>query len=250
MVTLPLPPPRSKASLCSLRCISALGVSPPLSHSGLVLLFLGFPDTVICASKGVSSVDAWYATTLDIEEVLCNGTEGHVHIFVADVIKSFDTVDRGILDCALGRLGLPGWLRRVYFAYHAQVLLHFMLAAGAGEAWTRDGGIPQGSVDAWYSTALDLEESLSGALDSDVHIFVADVVKSFDTVDRGFLDYVLSRLWLHAWFRHAYFEYHAKVRLRFKLSCGVGQAWTRDGGIPQGCPLSMIFIVALLPPLV
>ena len=26
---------------------------------------------------------------------------------VADVIKSFDTVDRSILDCALGRLGLP-----------------------------------------------------------------------------------------------------------------------------------------------
>ena len=38
------------------------------------------------------------------------------------------------------------------------------------------------SVEAWYSTALDLEESLSGALDSDVHIFVAAVVKSFDTV--------------------------------------------------------------------
>ena len=25
---------------------------------------------------------------------------------VADVIKSFDTVDRSVLDCALGRLGL------------------------------------------------------------------------------------------------------------------------------------------------
>ena len=25
----------------------------------------------------------------------------HVHLFVADVIKSFDTVDRGILDCVL-----------------------------------------------------------------------------------------------------------------------------------------------------
>ena len=34
---------------------------------------------------------------------------------VADVIKSFDTVDRSILDCALGRLGLPGWFRKVYF---------------------------------------------------------------------------------------------------------------------------------------
>ena len=51
--------------------------------------------------------------------------------------------------------------------------------------------------------------------------------------------------WLPAWFRHAYFEYHSHVRLRFKLAAGLGQQWTRDGGIPQGCPLSMMFIVAL-----
>ena len=41
----------------------------------------------------------------------------------------------------------------------------------------------RGSVKGWYATALDLEVSLSSALVSDVHIFVADVVKSFDTVD-------------------------------------------------------------------
>ena len=72
------------------------------------------------------------------------------------------------------------------------------------------------SVEAWYSTALDIEESLAGVFGSDVHIFVADVIKSFDTVvDRGILDYILCRLGLPGWFRHAYFEYHAKVRLRF-----------------------------------
>ena len=120
------------------------------------------------------------------------------------------------------------------------------------ESWVPESVFSAGggksSVEAWYSTALDLEESLSGALDSDVRIFVADVVKSFDTVDRRVLDYILSRLGLPGWFRHAYFQYHAKVRLRFKLSCVVGQAWTRDGGIPQGCPLSMNFIVALYLP--
>ena len=40
-----------------------------------------------------------------------------LHVMVADVIKSFDTVDRSILDCALGRLGLPGWFRKVYFSF-------------------------------------------------------------------------------------------------------------------------------------
>ena len=104
------------------------------------------------------------------------------------------------------------------------------------------------SVEAWYTTALDIEEVLSGVVDSDVHLFVADVIKSFDTVDRGMLDKVLSSLGLPAWFRHAYFEYHSHVRLRFKLAAGLGDPWSRDGGIPQGCPLSMMFIVALYLP--
>ena len=40
------------------------------------------------------------------------------------------------------------------------------------------------------------------------------------------------------------FEFHAHVRLRFKLSSGLGVPWTRDGGIPQGCLLSIMFIFA------
>ena len=77
------------------------------------------------------------------------------------------------------------------------VRLRFKLAAGLGQPWTRDGGIFQ------------------GATDSHVHLFVADVIKSFDTVDRAILDRVLSSLGLPGWFRHAYFEYHANVRMRF-----------------------------------
>ena len=58
-----------------------------------------------------------------------------LHVMVADVIKSFDTVDRSILlDCTLSRLGLLGWFRRTYFAYHSQVRLRFKLAAGLGES--------------------------------------------------------------------------------------------------------------------
>ena len=109
-------------------------------------------------------------------------------------------------------------------------------------------GSGRSSVQAWFTTALDIEEVLSGVVQDDVHIFVADVIKSFDTVDRGILDRVLSSLGLPGWFWHAYFEYHSSVRLWFKLAAGLGQPWTRDGGIPQGCPLSMMFIVALYLP--
>ena len=86
------------------------------------------------------------------------------------------------------------------------------------------------------AAALDMEESLSGALDSDVHIFVAKVVKSFDTVDHGLLDYVLSRLGLPGWSRNAYIlKTMPKVRLGSKLASGLGQSLTRDrylAGVP------------------
>ena len=71
---------------------------------------------------------------------------------------------------------------------------------------------------------------------------------SSETVDRGILDKVLSSLGLPGWFRHAHFEYHSHVRLRFKLSAGLGRPWTGDGCIPQGCLLSMMFVVALYLP--
>ena len=67
------------------------------------------PDSVFSAGGVRSSVEAWYTTALDIEEVLSGVADSDVHLFVADDIKSFDTVNRGILDKVLSSLGLPGW---------------------------------------------------------------------------------------------------------------------------------------------
>ena len=77
---------------------------------------------MLSLGNGLSSVEAWYSTALDIEEVLSETGGDRLHVMVADVIKSFDTVDRSILDCALGRLGLPDWFRRAYFSFHSQVV--------------------------------------------------------------------------------------------------------------------------------
>ena len=74
-------------------------------------------------------------------------------------------------------------------------------------SWVPDSvfsaGDGRSSVEAWITTALDIEEVLSGTADSDIHIFVADGIKSFDTLDRDILDRVLSSLGLLAWFPHA-----------------------------------------------
>ena len=81
-----------------------------------------------------------------------------------------------------------------------------------------------------------------------MHAMVADVIKSFETVDTSILDCALGRLGLPDWFRKVYFSFHGQVRLRFKLAAGLGEPWCRDGGIPQGCPLSVVFIVAMYVP--
>ena len=104
------------------------------------------------------------------------------------------------------------------------------------------------SVEAWFSTALDIEEFLSGVGRDQLHVMVADVIKSFDTIDRSILDCTLGRLGLPDWFRKTYFSYHSHVRLRFKLAAGLGESWCRDGRILQVCLLSMVFIVALYVP--
>ena len=106
------------------------------------------------------------------------------------------------------------------------------------------------SVEAWFSTALDIEDVLSGTGGDQLHVMVADVIKSFDTVDRSILDCTLGRLGLLDWLRKVFFSFHSQVRLRFKLADGLGGPWCRDGGIPQGCPPSMFFIVALYVPVV
>ena len=76
---------------------------------------MDFPESVFSLGNGLSSVEAWFSAALDIEEVLSGAVGDQLHVMVADVIKSFDTVDRSILDCALGRLGyLIGFERFIF----------------------------------------------------------------------------------------------------------------------------------------
>ena len=44
------------------------------------------PDSVFSAGGGRGSVEAWYTSSLDIEEVLAVAADSHLHLFVADVV--------------------------------------------------------------------------------------------------------------------------------------------------------------------
>ena len=43
-------------------------------------------DSVFSAGGGRGSVEAWYTSALDIEEVLSGASDSHLHLFVADVV--------------------------------------------------------------------------------------------------------------------------------------------------------------------
>ena len=105
-----------------------------------------------------------------------------------------------------------------------------------------------GSVDAWYSTASDFEEVLSGLSESHVHVFVADVVYPL-----VLLIVVFWISFLGSWDFLLGFVGFISVTMLMSVSgsslpvvlvhLGPGM-----GAFLTGCPLSMIFIVALYLP--
>ena len=92
-----------QASNKSSGSVPHLGLCSDGAVGGLVFS-LGYPSSVFSAGGGRSSVEAWFTAELDIEEV-----RSDVHLFVADVSKSFDTVDLGILDKVVEKSG-ASWL--------------------------------------------------------------------------------------------------------------------------------------------
>ena len=78
-------------------CLLLTDSGPPLlASSGLVQVWVtGCPK----CWRGWSSVEAWYSTSLEIALSLAVVVDTHVHVFVADVVKLFDAVNKRILDC-------------------------------------------------------------------------------------------------------------------------------------------------------
>ena len=104
-------------------------------------------------------------------------------------------------------------------------------------------GSAKSSVEAQYGFAIDVEEVFfSGAVDHHLHLFVADVVSPLTLL----IGVSLIRF-LVAWDCPPGSARPAlSLMLMSVFSTGMGEPWTRDACIPQGCPLSMMFTVALL----
>ena len=73
--------PLGQRPLCVLAVVyRSLGVGSALAHLK-EWIYSWVPDSVFSAGKGVSSVDAWFASSIDIEEVLSRTGHSDFHIF-------------------------------------------------------------------------------------------------------------------------------------------------------------------------
>ena len=131
-------------------------------------------DELACILTKVEDVGVWPDGLLDAYIAMIPKTDGDAALLGQRPLSVLPIANRIWASARVGQL--DGWFR--------SWVPDSVFSAGGG----------RGLVEAWYTSALDIEEVLTGAADSDIHLFVADVIKSFDTVDRRILDRFLSSL--------------------------------------------------------
>jgi len=108
-------------------------------------------------------------------------------------------------------------------------------------------GVPGvGASDAWYSTATIIEHSTL----HDIPLMggSADIRKCFDEIQRPLL-YILAHFaGIPLPILRAYTMFIENLTIHNNLVGNIGKPHKRKCGIPQGCPLSMMFVALLLRP--
>ena len=122
--------------------------------------------------------------------------------------------------------------------------------ACVGDSWSDQtifAGVPgRGAEDAWYLTSLAFEEHRTQG--RDISGGAADIFKCFDQVCRPLLYALLERTGCPSQLVDTYRAFVEHVQVYNNLVGSIGQPYARPCGIPQGCPLSMAFIAALMAP--
>ena len=116
--------------------------------------------------------------------------------------------------------------------------------------WALDGtcaGLPGvGAEDGWYCSSVEMEHAkllgipfLGG---------MVDIWKCFDQILRPLLYCLLSAMGCPLKVITAYISFQEAATYHNSVAGGLGKAHVRRCGIPQGCPLSMMFIAILMTP--
>ena len=104
----------------------------------------------------------------------------------------------------------------------------------------------QGAEDAWYTLASEVEHyKLCG---EDFVGGTADIAKCFDQISRILVYRLAREAGMPLEILSAYQRYQENLKVHNTIAKGIGKAFTRKCGIPQGCPLSMMFTSLIMRP--
>ena len=102
-------------------------------------------------------------------------------------------------------------------------------------------GVPgQGETDAWYNLLLELE--LTDLQGMPYCGGTADIQKFFDQIQRTILYKAAELAGMPKQVLRAYSKFAEGLKAHNSIDGCIGIARTRKCSIPQGCPLSMMFV--------
>ena len=110
-----------------------------------------------------------------------------------------------------------------------------------------NAGVPgKGAVDAWHTTALDIEYAITN------NIKLAggsiDVYKCFDQLNRELVFALAQEAGMPTRILNAYKEYITNMQTHFQVANTIGKPYQDRASLPQGCPFSMMMVSLLLKP--
>ena len=104
----------------------------------------------------------------------------------------------------------------------------------------------QGAEDAWHH--LSAKMGLHDIKGDSYCGGTVDIAKCFDQINRELLKLIALAAGMPTKIVDAYMRFQDDLLVHNTVASGIGIGFKRRCGIPQGCPLSMIFITLMLRP--
>ena len=104
----------------------------------------------------------------------------------------------------------------------------------------------QGAEDAWYLAAMEIEHMTVGG---DSYCGgTADIMKFFKQIPREVVYRIAERTGMPSRVLDTYRRFQEELKVRNSLVGTLGEEYKNRNSIPQGCPMSMMFVALIMRP--
>ena len=184
---------------------------------------------------------AWIAALLNSIEDGFGWPDGTEHARAAYLSKDCSKADDPL--CYRVLLILPT-LNRIWGSIRLDSMKDWTDQWGMNEFYAGTGN--QGAEDAWFALAGEIEHyKLCG---EDFVGGAVDIAKCFDQVSRPLLYRLAEAAGMPPSILSAYKRFQENLKVHNTISKGIGMPYNRKCGIPQGCPLSMMYASLIMRP--